>query len=213
MKLHRLSHECLLLGAHCYLDPADECYFIDEYGGDDRTGMKSQILSLKRGNKSAIAKLAQQLASVLPLEWRANYTFIPMPSSSGAINSVRLMVEQMHSGDTRELLLQMEDTPSSHNGWRPMPAERAKLLTLNELERDPEPKGVVVVDDVLTTGSHFRAAKATLRRRWPRVRVIGAFLAHACWSHCVDPFGARPRFCFRNAMDRSSQPTSSISTL
>jgi hypoxanthine-guanine phosphoribosyltransferase len=58
-----------------------------------------------------------------------------------------------------------------------MPERRAKLLTLNELEADPEPKAVVIVDDVLATGSHFRAAKMVVRQRWPHMRVIGVFLA------------------------------------
>jgi predicted amidophosphoribosyltransferase len=187
VKLHKLSWQSLLLGEHCYLDTTDECYFIDEYESCTRTGMKPQILSLKRGNESAIGGLAQQLASVLPFEWSTSYTFVPMPPSSGATNPLTLMVGRLQVGDTRDLLTQTEDTPPSHNGWRPMPEERAKLLTLNELEVDPEPKAVVVVDDVLATGSHFRAAKMILRQRWPHMRVIGAFLARACRPPRISP--------------------------
>ncbi len=181
MKLHELSWQMLLLGQHCYLDTTDECYFIDEYDSFNGTGMKPQILSLKRGNESAIVGLTQQLASALPLEWCTNYTFVPMPASSGATSPLRLLLGRLHVEDTRDLLMQIEDTPSSHNGWRPTPQERAKFLRLNELEVDPEPEAVVIVDDVLATGSHFRAAKMILRQRWPHMRVIGVLLARACW--------------------------------
>jgi len=177
VKLHQLSWQTLLLGEHCYLDTTDECYFTDEYDSFNGTGMKPKILSLKRGNESAIVALARQLASALPLEWSTNYTFVPMPASSGAANPLRSMLGRLHVEDTRDLLIQIEDTPSSHNGWRPTPQERAKLLRLNELEVDPEPEAVVIVDDVLATGSHFRAAKMILRQRWPYMRVIGVLLA------------------------------------
>ena len=181
MKLYELSWRFLLMGEHCYLDTTDECYFTDEYESCNRPGTKRQILSLKRGNESAIVGLARQLAAALPREWTSNYTFVPMPQSSAATNPLKLMLGRLDVGDTRDFLVQMGDTPSSHNGWRPMPEQRAKLLTLNELEVDPEPKAVVIVDDVLATGSHFRAAKMAVRRRWPHMRVIGVFLARVCW--------------------------------
>jgi hypothetical protein len=181
LKLYKLGWQLLLLGEHCYLDTADECYFTDEYESGNTTGMKPQILSLKRGKESAIAGLAQQLSSTLPPEWRGDYTFAAMPPSSGATNPLRLMVGRLDVRDARHLLLQMEDTPASHNGWRPMPAQRASLLTLNEPEVHPEPKVVVIVDDVLATGSHFRAAKMIVRQRWPHMRVVGVFLARVCW--------------------------------
>src|SRR5271166_4315938 len=119
MRLNELSWQLLLLGEHCYLDTTDECYFTDEYDGGNRPGIKPQILSLKRGNESAIGSLAEQLASALPREWASTYTFAPMPPSSGATNPLSLMLRRLHVRDTRDLILQMWATPTSHNGWRP----------------------------------------------------------------------------------------------
>lgn len=36
---------------------------------------------------------------------------------------------------------------------------------------------VAVVDDLLTSGAHFRAAKRVLTRRFPGIEVVGLFLA------------------------------------
>ena len=181
MKLYEISHRLMLTGEHCYLDTTDECYFTDEYESCGRPAMKGQILSLKRGNESAIVGMAQQLASAMPREWIRNYTFVPMPPSSGTTSPARSILRRQHFTDTRDLLVQLGDTPSSHNGWRPMPDQRARLLTLNELEVHPQPNAIVIVDDVLATGSHFRAAKMIVRQRWSHMRVIGVFLARVCW--------------------------------
>ncbi|MCG8461465.1 MAG: hypothetical protein MI919_34720 [Holophagales bacterium] len=38
---------------------------------------------------------------------------------------------------------------------------------------------MTLFDDVITTGSHFRAAKDLLLRSWPDLRIVGLFLARA----------------------------------
>lgn len=180
MKLHKLDWKSLLLGDHSYLDMTDECYFTDEYECHHQRGIKPLILSLKRGHQPVIQDLARQLTSALPHEWARAYTFVPMPPSSGLSSPLKSLVWRLPVGDVRNLLAQGRCTLASHNGWRPTPLQRAQLITLNELQVDPEPRTVVIVDDVLATGSHFRAAKMLVRVRWPRMRVIGLFLARVC---------------------------------
>lgn len=106
------------------------------------------------------------------------------------------MVGRLPVRDRRDLVLQDGKTLSSHCGWRLTPQERKGRLVLNELAVDPEPNNVIVVDDVLTTGSHFRAAKAIIRSRWRNLRVIGLFLARVCYQkkHCQP---ANPKCCVR----------------
>ena len=180
MKLYKLNWQPLLLGEHCYLDASDECYFADEYECRHRVGIKPLILSLKRAYEPVVRHAAQQVGSALPQQWVRACTFVPMPASSGTMSGVKSFVGRLPVEDIRDLLKQSRDTQSSHSGWRPTPAQRKELITLNELQVDPEPKTVVIVDDVLTTGSHFRAAKMVIRHRWPRMRVIGLFLARVC---------------------------------
>ena len=176
MNLYRLDPKILLLGEHSYLDATDECYFTDVYQCHHGTGIKSMVLALKHGREPLVSSIAAQLAALLPLAWAIAYTFVPMPSS-GSASGVRAMVKQLPVSDCRDLLMQHGETPASHAGWRTTPRQRQDLLAINELVADPRPERVVVVDDVLTTGAHFRAAKQVIRDRWRNIRVIGLFLA------------------------------------
>jgi len=188
MTLHRLSYPLLLLGEHCYLDTHDECYFIDEYECRHRTGLRSSIISLKQSNPATVVAIADELTRAIPTRWAADYTFVAMPSSNGTPGALCSVLEHVPLLDRRRLLIQHVDTPSSHHGWRPSPAQRMEILALNEPELYPSPQRcVAIVDDVLATGSHFRAAKALVRQRWPKIRVIGIFLARVCSryrGHC-----------------------------
>jgi len=42
---------------------------------------------------------------------------------------------------------------------------------------EPAPRVIAVVDDVLTTGAHFKAAQLLLSSRFPGVAVYGIFVA------------------------------------
>jgi hypothetical protein len=179
MTLHKLTSRLLLLGEHCYLDSSDECYFLDLYECHCRCGNKPLIIKLKRRDDYAVADAVEQLASSLPPEW-INHTFVPMPPCYGRLSPVRDIVRRLPVTDVRDLLVQKWGTPSSHDGWRPNPAERSVLMQLDETQANPKPSAMIIVDDVLTTGSHFRAAKSVARRRWPQLRVIGLFLARVC---------------------------------
>lgn len=180
MKLSKIESRLFLLGEHSYLDSSDECYFANAYDSPNQPAVKPFIISLKQGDKSAILAAAKELVSILPHDWVQRFTFVPMPSSRCDKDSVKTIVQKMPVTDARVLLLQKENTPASHRrGWRPTPIYRSGFMRLNEAETDPKPGTIVVVDDVLATGSHFRAAKTVLRERWPNIRVIGLFLARA----------------------------------
>jgi predicted amidophosphoribosyltransferase len=198
-KLRKLNWRLLLQGEHCYLDPGDECYFADSYECRQRSGIKPLIILLKRRDRATTLRVARQLSVALPLEWKKSYTFVPMPPAAGTSSGLMHMVERLGVKDVRKLLSQQEDTLSSHNGWRPSPKQRQQLLLLDKRLSVRKPEVVVVVDDVLTTGSHFRAAKMVIRQKWPGIRVIGLFVARAC-SRVSGPccFSAANDLCSRN---------------
>ena len=180
MKLTKIDSRLFLLGEHCYLDSSDECYFASLYDSPCQPAIKPFIILLKQGNERAILAAAKELALALPHDWIQRCTFVPMPSSRSDNDSVKVIVQKLPVADARVLLVQKENTRSSHQGWRPTPIHRSHFMRLNEAETEPKPGAIVVVDDVLATGSHFRAAKMVVRERWPRMRVIGLFLARVC---------------------------------
>ena len=57
------------------------------------------------------------------------------------------------------------------------PEEIEALYRLDEALTEPIPRCVALVDDLLTTGAHFRAAKSILSTRFPDVAIIGLFIA------------------------------------
>ncbi len=51
------------------------------------------------------------------------------------------------------------------------------LYAINEAIALPSPTHIIVVDDVLTTGSHFVAMKSVLAQRYPTAWIGGLFIA------------------------------------
>lgn len=85
-----------------------------------------------------------------------------------------------HEWDVRELLVQYESAPPSHQaatGERRGPQEIADGYCIDESRSTPEPDRILLVDDVLTTGAHFAAAKSVLSNRFPQAAVVGLFVA------------------------------------
>jgi hypothetical protein len=53
----------------------------------------------------------------------------------------------------------------------------------------PPPRQIGVFDDVLTAGTHFRAMKAILERRFPETRITGIFVARRIFPDPDNLFG------------------------
>jgi predicted amidophosphoribosyltransferase len=60
---------------------------------------------------------------------------------------------------------------------RPRPDQIQANYGIDDALRNPTPKVIGLFDDVLTTGSHYRAASAVLKQAFPDVRIIGFFIA------------------------------------
>ncbi|MBU9479893.1 hypothetical protein [Burkholderia multivorans] len=119
-------------------------------------------------------------------------TFVPVPPSKArtapeyddrmvlALGHMAALVqdELLIRADVRELVLQHESYVASQLN----PAQRIraedliKLYEINEPIAVPHPKHIMVVDDVLTTGSHFVATKTVLQARYPNAWIGGLFI-------------------------------------
>ncbi len=186
------------------MDENDECHFLYEYtaglgwrGGD--TNQLIHNLQKKRNDGGyhhkalAIARCARDLSAVIGAEWLAQATLVPIPPSK--IKTDPLYDDRMLQvcrklctppPDVRELVEQIESTETFKGGNRKPPAELKQNYRIAE-DKLPNLRGVVgIFDDVLTTGSHFKAVKEMILERAPQTRVIGIFVARRAVR---SPFG------------------------
>ncbi len=79
----------------------------------------------------------------------------------------------------RELIVQTESTAAAHAavGGRPGPSEIQDRYEVDEALTMLAPTSIAIVDDVLATGAHFRAARVVLGARFPTAAIVGLFIA------------------------------------
>lgn len=91
-----------------------------------------------------------------------------------------LRVLRLISGgaDVRELLVATSSRTASHTTTdRRDPLALAQGMEINTACLTPRPSRIAIVDDVITTGAHYRAAATVITRALPAVPVIGLFVA------------------------------------
>lgn len=196
--------DALHLASFAYLRPDDDCYYLGEYTAREGYGFSRTnqlIYNLKkspseRGRPSwsykldAIRACAHALVRSLPSSWLDRVTMVPVPPSKPVDDALyddrifQLLVEMARRAvvecDVRELILQEGGYEAAHlAARRPRPEELLDRYRLNQGAVHPKPRSIAVVDDVISSGAHFRAAKDRLQEQWPDVPVVGLFVARA----------------------------------
>lgn len=186
---------------HSYLSADDECYCLGEYlprEGYKAGPVNSMISNFKkpvtkrglpeyRHKENDIARAGQLVRSVLSKDAPVTYTFVPIPPSKAKSDPLyddrltRVLCTGQPALDVRELFT-MRSSMRAHHEFaegerRPTPDDLYELLTLEEACLDPPLKPTVVLfDDVLTNGTHFKVCKRKLLERVPGLRVVGLFI-------------------------------------
>ena len=194
---------------HFFIEAEDICYFLREYTARAGFGYgeTNQIISNlkkkmdRRGKPDwhykgdAIRQAARELRDAIGDEALTLCTVVPMPPSKIATNPMyddRLcqLVRAMTTGvkcDVRELLRQRYDMDAAHeSAVRPRPDDLYNAYCVDESCARPEPKNILLVDDVLTAGAHFAGAKRRLRERFPSARLFGVFYARRIFEKASD---------------------------
>lgn len=195
--------DALHLSHHFYLTPEDACIYLREYtprAGPSYSETNQLILNFKktldrRGKpewyykEKAVQQITQELAVSFKKNWWSNATLVPIPPSKQKSNPLYDdRMTQVLKGigayhgvtcDVRELIVQTEDMDPVHlnNDERPSPDEIKAIYEIDEHLSNPAPTVIGLFDDVITAGSHYRAAKDLLVARFPGVQVFGIFVA------------------------------------
>lgn len=185
---------------HWHLTESDECHFLGEYTageGYQFSPTNQLIFNLKKSparreladwhyKEQAIREVAAALRAAIKADYLDRITFVPIPPSKtkgdplydDRMVQVLTAIRPAPPLDVRELIVQPSSTQAAHESQRrPGPEDVLSRYELDVALAHPPRELIFVVDDVLTTGAHFCAAKSLLARQFPRTPVAGIFVA------------------------------------
>ncbi|WP_139116988.1 hypothetical protein [Candidatus Thiodiazotropha endoloripes] len=189
-----------ILGDHYYLSDSDYCTFMGEYTARRGYGYSdtNQLISnfkkdpSRRGmpewryKRVAIATIGNSLAHCLH-RYVDQFSLVPIPPSKCKDDPAyddRMVQALAHCQrrtpqiDFRELVYQTSSTRTSHGSDdRLGPDELLQHYAINHELVDGTRGTILVVDDLITTGSHFKAMQRILHECLPDRKIVGLFIA------------------------------------
>jgi predicted amidophosphoribosyltransferase len=194
---------------HPYLCASDRCWALSEYlAGTGRRGgsINRMIVALKqspsdaaldpirrRRKQRAIQAAADLLRSQVCRKRAESMTWIPIPPSRATVDrnfdnrllQVLRVAFDDYDADIRSVLSQVVSTASDHLSVRRCGVEelyRGLRVNREALYSRPLRSSLVLFDDVLTTGKHFRCCERRLHEWLPDARIDGLFIARRALS-------------------------------
>jgi predicted amidophosphoribosyltransferase len=194
---------------HAYLSPADQCWWLTEYvsGHRHQRGTISRLIgSLKaapsriafdrqrtRERRRAVSALADLLRGAITREWAEAATWIPIPPSRAfleADHDQRLLpvLRRAFDGydvDVRTILSLRQSTHPDHLSEQRSSADalyQRLQIDSHALAARPLRDRLVLFDDVVTTGKHYRCCERRLREALPATTITGLFVARRVLS-------------------------------
>jgi hypothetical protein len=196
------------------LEPNDLCYYLGEYhsGGTYEAGGTNQFISnfkadlVQRPQRAyyknrAIDDAVRQFTAVISSSAIGSLTFVPMPGSKPVghvgyddrmIRVVGGLARRFGSAfDGRPVLITRQERAAQHQGGtgahRATVDDLAASMTLDPAYLNVPLRGeVILVDDVFTLGTSFKAAQRLLMQRPEVTRVSGLYLARTIWPEQPD---------------------------
>lgn len=201
---------------HSYLVEADRCFHIREYfarqgyqGGETNQlifnyKIRPSVVAAhpRRGfyKERAVAQFAADLRASVSRENAQRVTWVPIPPSKvrghadyddRLLRTLRLAFYD-YDVDIRELLTQTESTESDHTrAARLEHHELRALLRFDHAAHQVQPvrERIVLLDDVLTTGKHYKCCEYVIREALPNgPDVVGIFIARSVRPNPLDEF-------------------------
>lgn len=191
------------VGQHFSLRATDQCYYFWEYTAGKRYDFSptNQLISNLKIKPTQIAKspgrnrwkqqaidhsaaALRRLLGQAYAEQRA--TFIPLPGSKAAgdpDHDDRMLKVLQHAFqgwavDVRPVLELTQSTAADHESTARLSYEELLAITrLNDPSGTAARPVVVIVDDVLTSGKHFKVGQTLISAQYGNVDIRGLFLA------------------------------------
>ena len=189
---------------HSFLRANDRCWYLAEYvsGAGSRVGSVNQLIAnlkcspsvaatnprRRRHKRRAMEELAAALREAVSRSWAEGATWIPIPPSrsAGDCNYDDRLVHILRKAfagydtDIRTVLFQLESMTADHCNPRRIGIqwlfERIRV-SWSVLASRPLRDELVLFDDVLTTGKHYRCCERRLRDALPNIPISGLFVA------------------------------------
>lgn len=196
---------------HCYLEEADRCLFFGEYfsGQGFQGGATNQLIinfkapptATKRQyyKQQAIRTIAIGLRGAITRTDAEVYTWVPIPPSKvkgdpeyddRGFRTLN-MAFRGYDADIRELVLQTKSVNSDHSqDERISPDELYQILRIDSssLSEPIRSRGIILFDDVLTTGKHFKCCSRRIVEALPDAKIAGIFVARCIRPNPFDDF-------------------------
>jgi predicted amidophosphoribosyltransferase len=210
LRLTRIDE--LMRREHYYLTADDECFFFGEYlprEGYGASPTNRLIFNYKKSvarrgqpeyvyKERAIKDVSGLLGHALSPHAVRACTFVPVPPSKvkrDVLYDDRLVqsLQGVPGIDVRELLV-LTDSARAHHEYqpdekRPTPGNLYAILEVDPAcLHPPVQQTIVLFDDVLTTGAHFKACKQKLKEALPGRPIIGLFIGRRKLSGVTDAF-------------------------
>ncbi|MGC1522104.1 MAG: phosphoribosyltransferase, partial [Steroidobacteraceae bacterium] len=155
-----------------------------------------------RWKQQAIATIAAGLKAAIARQEAERHTWVPIPTSKLSDHPeyddrIVKTLRRAFAGynvDIRELFRQSVSTDADHGSNSRMTPEG--LLELLIVDHDAwhraPPRSIILFDDVLTTGKHFKACERRLREIDPTIAIAGIFVARRALPRRIEDFKNRP---------------------
>lgn len=207
-------------GDHPYLEPGDRCFYFGEYfaGKSYKGGPTNQLVfnfkckptvaaanvGRARYKNQAVQTIANGMRRVVGQQNAEQYTWVPIPPSKAIgdpdyddrmLRTLRFAF-QGYNADIRPLIRQTASTPADHEQEERLTRDALRALLevdMANLRSAPIRAGIILVDDVLNSGKHFKESERHLRHAIPEDLVIaGLFVARCIHQNPADEFEAIP---------------------
>lgn len=182
-----------------FLTAADECYYARDYvaGGGFSASEANQLISNLKKSRStqktpqwnhkcrAVRQFASELSQLLPVGVAVSMTPTSKcqtdPEYDPRLDMVLEHLEKLRPDIVNHKLFTRPTSQQAMHKGGPRSVASVKLALDWIGFSSTAPPFIVLIDDVLTCGTHFCACKEIILNYHPTIQVIGVFWARTTW--------------------------------